>query len=216
MEQKTNEWYKERWGKFTASEFHKLMKSGRKKDQLFGETAMSYILSKLDEQISSHDMDRGGFQGNKSTDWGNMFESEAREKFQEKTGFNVVEVGFMPIADFLGGSPDGLIKRYAIIEIKCPFAPVNHTENMLLKDEFEFREAHEDYYVQMQVNMMAAGVDTGYFISYDPMKMQKAFQMKIIEVKRNQIVCDEIMMRYNEAMKIIYEKRKMLCDMLGW
>ena len=203
MDQRTNEWFSERWGKFTASEFHKLMKSGRGKDQLFGQVAMGYIFKKIDEQITSHDMDNGDFAGSKATEWGEYWETVARQEFEKKTGFKVSEVGFLPIAENMGGSPDGVIEGEAIIEIKCPFLTANHTENLFLENENDLADAHEDYYIQMQVNMLAAKVDKGYFISYDPRKIQESLKLKIIEVQKNETICEEIMFRYNEAMQIV-------------
>jgi len=215
MDQRGDEWFRERWGKFTASTFYKLMSSGRGKDQIFGKVALGYINEKIDEIITSHDVDMGNFAGNKATEWGEYWETPAREAFEEKTGLKVDLVGFILIEDFFGGSPDGYIKDHAIIEIKCPFSTVNHTENLFLKDENDFRDAHEDYYIQMQVNMMAMKVDKGYFISYDPRKLQASLKLKIIEVQKNETICAEILMKYHEAMKIVSEKQKQLYELIN-
>ena len=36
-------WFRSRFGNFTGSEVHNLMKSGRKKDEVWSETAKSYM-----------------------------------------------------------------------------------------------------------------------------------------------------------------------------
>ena len=55
-------------------------------------------------------------------------EDEVVAKFCEKTGWRHFDAGLLrhPVHDFLGGSPDGLLssadgKRFAMLEIKCPF-----------------------------------------------------------------------------------------------
>jgi hypothetical protein len=45
-EQRTDEWHKQRMGKFTASRFGELMTNARKKDEVLGATAVSYIYEK--------------------------------------------------------------------------------------------------------------------------------------------------------------------------
>ena len=56
MEQRTTEWFLARKGKFTASEIHNLLIASRKKDETFGETAMSYIKEKVAEYVMSDDV----------------------------------------------------------------------------------------------------------------------------------------------------------------
>jgi hypothetical protein len=214
MEQKSEEWYQARRAKFTASEYHKLMTSGRTKDQLFGQVAIGYIMDVLDEIITSGDMNNyGSFAGNKATDWGEYWEPVARDKFVEKTGIKVEEVGFLQIDEYFGGSPDGVTED-AIIEIKCPMCSVNHTQNLFMSNQSDLLDLHKDYYIQMQVNMIAAKKDKGYFISYDPRKLQESFQLKIIEVKIDETMVEEIWMRYRESLKIISQKQELLYNML--
>jgi hypothetical protein len=67
-EQRTDEWHKQRMGKFTASRFGELMTNGRKKDEVLGQTAISYIYEKAAELLD-------GSKERKSSaaalDWGN-------------------------------------------------------------------------------------------------------------------------------------------------
>jgi hypothetical protein len=213
-EQKSTGWFEERRGKFTASEFFKLMTSGRAKDQLFGATALDYIDEKV-EIITSGDMnDFGSFAGNKATEWGEYWEPVAREKFTEKTGIVVTEVGFIQIEERLGGSPDGITED-AIIEIKCPFASKNHTSNLFIEDQWGLKSEHKEYYIQMQVNMMAAKKEKGYFISYDSRKLQPSLSLKIIEVAIDEQMVSEIKMRYAEAMKILNQRLEFLYSLIS-
>ena len=52
-----------------------------------------------------------------------MYENEAREQFILITGLNVVKCGLIMLENyhFLAASPDGLIDKDSIIEIKCPY-----------------------------------------------------------------------------------------------
>ena len=49
--QRTLEWYRARLGCITGSRVSDIMKSGRKKDVLFGDTAMSYIYQVAGERM---------------------------------------------------------------------------------------------------------------------------------------------------------------------
>ncbi len=51
-EQRSEEWYAQRLGKFTASRFGDLMTNGRKKDEVLGATAVSYIYEKAAEILT--------------------------------------------------------------------------------------------------------------------------------------------------------------------
>ena len=50
MEQRTHEWFVSRFGFFSGSEVGKLMTKSKKKDQIFGDTALSYIMKKMGER----------------------------------------------------------------------------------------------------------------------------------------------------------------------
>lgn len=209
MEQKSAEWFSQRLGKFTASEFHKLMTSGRGKDEYFGKTAISYIDSKITEILTNGTGCDFQFQGNKATEWGEYCEPLAREKYTEKKGIAVKECGFIEISERFGGSPDGLIEG-GIIEIKCPFNPDNHVQNLWLANEADFEKAHYEYYIQMHVNMIATNSQFGDFISFDPRMQNESFQLKVLRINRNEATVKEIKERYSEALKILNAKIQQL------
>lgn len=215
VEQGSNEWLLLRRGKFTGSEFHKLMTSGRGKNELFGKTALTYIFDVLDEMITSHDFNDYGrtFEGNRATEWGHVNEGQARQEFEETTGLSTESVGFIDIDEYFGCSPD-FVTIDAIGEIKCPFNPSNHTANLFLKDATDLMEKHYDYYIQMQIEMIACKKSKGYFVSFDPLKLQKSLQLKVIEVPKDEAICAEIMMRYNEAVKILSGLKNELYKMI--
>ena len=51
-QQRSEEWHAQRLGKFTASRFGDLMTNGRKKDEVLGQTALSYIYEKAAEILT--------------------------------------------------------------------------------------------------------------------------------------------------------------------
>ena len=211
LKQKSKEWFLHRWDKFTGSEIPNLMKQGRGKNELWGETAKKVILNKVSyermtdegrEQQAEIEMARDFVQ----TRWGNTYEPEARAKYAEQTGYTVVEAGFMvnPVMPFNGGSFDGEIfnedgDTYGIIEIKCPYDPTKHEDNASLK--INGLDVKHEYYAQIQNNINVAGVDWCDFISYDPRKKPE-FQLVVIRVDRDQIFIDAMIERIEKAQRI--------------
>ena len=51
--QRTEDWFKQRIGKFTGSGIKKLMTAGRGKDSKWGDSAKEYVFSKLYERVSN-------------------------------------------------------------------------------------------------------------------------------------------------------------------
>ena len=51
IKQRDIEWYRSRLGHFTGSRISDLLKSGRKKEQAFGDTALSYIYKVAAERM---------------------------------------------------------------------------------------------------------------------------------------------------------------------
>lgn len=87
--QHTLEWYRKRLGKITGSRVGDLMKSSRKKDEMFGDTAKSYIYQlaaersmnpAIVEDDESFDMylQQVGF-SSKAIEWGNIQEENAAD-----------------------------------------------------------------------------------------------------------------------------------------
>lgn len=86
----TTNWLLQRKGKITSSEVWKIFKGGRKKDELFGEGAMTYIRSRVTEMQSAEIKEEVDF---KQTDWGKNNEHDAKSHFEAITGFTVIYHG---------------------------------------------------------------------------------------------------------------------------
>lgn len=116
MEQRTEEWFNQRSGRFTASVVSKLMgKAG------LGDTGKTLAFEKACEivfgrdpewDVDTWDMRRGVEQ-----------EPEAFELFasmKAKQFITVEKAFFFPLGSNSGSSPDGLVGKDAILEIKAP------------------------------------------------------------------------------------------------
>jgi hypothetical protein len=72
--QRTEEWFAQRLGKFTASRFGDLMTSGRSKADIFGQTAISYMMEVAAEKLTGQRVQIFGA----ALDHGNEYESVAK------------------------------------------------------------------------------------------------------------------------------------------
>lgn len=188
IEQRSEEWYSKRLGKFTASEIYKLM--GIKE---LGETGKSYAIEKaieelfglIDENYISFDMQRGI-----------DLEPLAFNKFKEIKELDFINVencSFIELSENSGASPDGLVGDDGILEIKCPKAD---TFFKLVSDG----KIDKKYYYQMQMQMLATNRSKAYFFNYlvhDGLE----FWHEIV-VDRDDKTCDLICSRIAEASEI--------------
>jgi putative phage-type endonuclease len=106
------------------------------------------------------------FVGNIATMWGTNHEEEAREAFEYDQGIQVEPASFVvhPTLDWLGASPDGYVRDYALLEIKCPFG---------LRDKpkpapFKSINIQPHYYAQMQIQMYCTDRISCYFFQWTP------------------------------------------------
>jgi putative phage-type endonuclease len=156
MEQRSEEWFKARLGKVTASRVADILakiKSGESasrrnykiqlvSERLTGEKQETYINQAMQDGI-----DR---------------EFYARERYVQQFG-EVEEVGFIqhPTLE-AGASPDGIVGEDGIIEIKCPMG-TTHTETLMSQD------VPSKYMPQIQFQLLCTGRKWCDFVSYNPM-----------------------------------------------
>ena len=62
------------------------------------------------------------FRISEAMQWGIDTEDEARREYEIETMASVREVGFISTGDLWGCSPDGLVGKSGMVEIKCPLA----------------------------------------------------------------------------------------------
>ena len=157
MEQRTEQWFRARAGRPTASEFSRIITAcGDDSTQMY-----DYATELVAECIRP---DEVTFTGNRHTDRGEELEQEAGETFEALMGVTVEQVGFITRDDeVVGCSPDGLVywngAPIAGLEIKCPL-PKNHANHILAN------ELPAEHKQQVHGSMAVTGLDYWYFMSY--------------------------------------------------
>ena len=190
----------ERRGRITASAVHKLM--GKSLDT---DTTMTYIYSLVMNELGVESDEVSSA----ATDWGHIYESVAKEYYMIATGADLLDSDFIICEENneIGCTPDALEvdKDTAEIdtglEIKCPFNPVNHLENLLIKTQDDLKKQRKEYYWQIQMQMYVCKKDRWKFISFDP-RYTGAQRMFVLNVVKNESDIELIKARIKGALKI--------------
>jgi putative phage-type endonuclease len=183
-EQRSEEWFRTRLGVITASAAHKMNYAVQRK---------TYLYQILSERLTGNYVPLAI---NEYMQWGMDYEDEARIWYEEQTGNTVEEVGFV-FRDKdrrAGCSPDGLVGKYGLIEIKCPMSKT-HILQINEGPKLEYRR-------QMQFQMWCTGRAWCDFVTYDP-RMPEKIKGYIKRIPR-----DEKMM-----LKITEDVDKLVSDM---
>jgi len=104
------------------------------------------------------------FEGNIATDYGTRNEPVAIAEFEQMHGVKVEPMPFVPFEDWSGGSPDGLVVRKYLIEVKCPYG----LRNDINFDNVKPISKQMHYYAQMQLCMHFTWHKLCKFITYLP------------------------------------------------
>lgn len=190
--QKSSEWHTQRLGRFTGSRISELL--GIKG---LGETGKSYAFENAveivygrdeEEQFLSYDLKRG-----------TELEPLAFRKFKEikATEFidDVQECGFFAFGKDAGASPDGLVGKDAVIEIKCP------RSNKFFKLVAEGIDVIDKSYIaQMQMEMLCTNSVRCHFFNYIIYNGVEMWHELVIE--RDEVMINLIKLRIIEATKI--------------
>lgn len=217
-----------RIGKFTCSEFHKLMTYENKIDD-FPKGAETVVIEKVSEVMT----DTCSFSDDWTSDamqWGKDHELEAVERFTQETGIKVKKIGtgqeFIEysgeIDDILigntGGTPDGDIDEKTGLEVKCPsskvhlgyglgFMPISNGAGVIMPT---LKEVEKKYYWQVQGYMMLTGKESWYFMSYDPRFKNKAQQVIIAKVDR----CETDIQKLKVRLRMAVQKKNEILNQL--
>lgn len=182
MLQRSEEWFEMRKGRFTASRISELLTTGRRdmtKDELlqykkdnpkgkrktidtYGKSLDTYAFEKAVEVV--HGLEEEEEYLSKDMQRGVELEPLAFYKFKELKELEfkqVKECSFFPFGDHAGASPDGLVNKDEILEIKCP------RRNKFFKYVANgIDEIDPDYIAQMQMQMMCTNSKRCYFFNY--------------------------------------------------
>lgn len=201
-------WKQKRIGKITASKLPDLMKAGRKKEVLWGDTAINVLLAVAHERRTG--VERSSIKGVKAIEWGKQYEAEALEFYRKKTGTimrsassDFDEILFFEPFDGFGDSPDGVTDDFVgRAEIKCPENGAVHYEYTTIKSIAE----GDDYYEQILGHMLDPRAEWCDFISYDPRSADDdPLKMHIVRVwkKDHAFNIAKLQERINKGNKIV-------------
>ena len=173
--QGSDEWFKVRMGKITASKLSDLMKKTKYgestyKTRLRMELAIERITGK---SASPNFMNQAMHDGVER-------EPDARTLFEAITGKEVALCGSFDHPDVVNtsASPDGLIRgENAVLELKCP-THVTHAKN-LLSDKMP-----KNYEYQVQWQIACTESDYAYFASYHP-DFPPELRLKWVKVEKD-------------------------------
>lgn len=164
------EWHQARCGKVTASRIADVM---AKTKTGYGASRANYMAELVAERLSGSPAE--GFT-NSAMAWGTEQEPEARRAYEFWRNVEVQEVGFVPHPKIAasGASPDGLVGKDGLVEIKCPNT-ATHLETLLGS------AADRKYVLQMQWQMACTGRAWCDFVSFDP-RLPAAYQIYVYRV----------------------------------
>lgn len=170
VKQRSPEWFKQRVGKVTGSRVGAIL----------GLNPWMKPKDVMRAMVREYHGAESEFTGNVATEYGTKFEQFAQDDFEIEHGLEVEETGFhiKKGAEWLGSSPDGLIEKDAVLEIKCPYGA---RETGVFKGLSE--QLH--YHAQMQIEMFCAERLKCYFYQWSP----KGSDLIIVEY--NQYWIDE-------------------------
>lgn len=156
--QQTEQWFKIRAGRPTASIAKSIMTPTGRKSKGWENLFYDLVASSLNPYEVK-------FEGNIHTDRGNELEPIARQTFADLSGLDVQEVGFVIGDDeCCGCSPDALIYRdgkpIAGLEIKCPVLKTQ------IKHKFGPSIVPDDYPPQVHFSMAVTKLRYWFFMSY--------------------------------------------------
>ena len=167
-DQGSEQWFKARCGIPTASNFDKIVDTkgnvSKQRDRYLYQLAGERITKRTEDEYQNEAMKRG-----------KLMEEEARKFYELKEHKNVRQVGLcLTEGKFIwGASPDGIIGKEGLLEIKCPLLSTH--VSYLLKDKLPL-----DYWQQTQGQLLVTGYKYVDFISYYP-----GMRPLIIKVKRD-------------------------------
>jgi putative phage-type endonuclease len=173
VEQRTDEWFKSRLGKVTASRIADVVARTRTG---YAASRANYMAQLVCERLTGKQAESFS---NAAMEWGVEQEGPARDAYSAKVGELVTEVGFIshPTIPMAGASPDGLVGNNGCVEIKCP-STATHIEYL-----FD-REPPQKYFYQMQWQMACTGTEWCDWVSYDP-RLPAELQLLVVRIPRD-------------------------------
>ena len=221
--QRSTAWFRSRIGNLNGSKISEIMKAGRKKDEMWSETAKSYLYQVAaerlfnpvfldDDEVFQDYLDQTSFTS-KAMEWGTEQESSAIELY-EKMFLKDNDVWPMPSCrhksiPHFAASPDGGIYENGglrIIEVKCPNINTYMKYRLLIHDAASLKETEPKYYWQMMAEMSCTEAKSGTFITYTPWLTKPIHHAEIERVEEDIKLMEERVILANEFIEQIINK----------
>lgn len=166
--QNSEEWEIIKYAKFSASICASLLMDKKNKGY------QDLIDKIIEERITGQKTESKSFQGNYSTDRGHEFEPIAREDYEIRTFQTVDIIGVIELDDWVLCSPDGLIGKDRLHQIKCPIFNTQRkylklvSKHNALTDNEILKKINSIYYKQEQFELFVSGRKEAVWTSYHP------------------------------------------------
>ena len=198
------------------------MKSGRTKDKVFSDTALTYLYQLAGERSLNPEIVKDDIMftfyleqttsQSKNMRFGTEQEENARAMYVDITGREVKEVGLChhPQIKYLASSPDGITADGDVmgcVEIKCPTLSTYSKYVAEIHDNESLKKVNPDYYYQCQNHMACTEAQFCDFIVYCPFVENP---IHIVRVQRDEDAIALIMERVELAEQIIEENYSQL------
>ena len=192
--QNSFQWGMHRIGRWNASEIWQLMKPGRGKDAMFGQTALTYI-EEVAAQRGLDDLYKSDVEffkeydnlvsvSSKFTEWGHEQEDVAAMNFALTYGYDLQECGSVdhPTIQNLSASPDRIAVKDGvkeILEIKCPLPKAFGKYRMEIHDTQDLLGVKPEYYYQVQAQMCCTGITMTNLVFWCPFMRSKIHRIRV-------------------------------------
>lgn len=189
IQQHTVEWDVLRLGRFGASTARELF-AGRTTDsyhKLIYRVAYERMTGEAPEMFQNAYMNRGV-----------ELEAQARDVYELQTFSKVTNGGYYSFNEWIGCSPDGLVGKDGMIQIKCP-AFNTHIDYLL------GGVCPKEYYAQIQFELMVSGRKWSDFMSYHP-----HLRPFIVRVERDPKLMEAIQAQLRDAVDEVLKLIKAL------
>ncbi len=213
--QNTDQWLKDRLGKWNASAIGDLMGKGRKKEELFSQTALSYIYDVASQRdlIQAYKDDEDLWEiyqqqvsvNNKHLQWGHENEPLAIEEYERITGRLCQETARLdhPTIPNFSASPDRLSQEGdspIVIEVKSPLPKTFMKYKAEISSNETLLDVEPKYFYQVQAQLMVTGYTDADFVCFCPFLKNPIHIVRIIADRE---VHEKMAFRISEAEKII-------------
>ena len=159
--QGSNEWHILRAGRFTATDAESIKTAGKGLETCALEKAAYRLTGNLPDTYTSPAME-----------WGKAWEPKARKAYAEYIGQEVKEIGFIELDDFVGFSPDGLVKDDGLCEIKCK-QDKNHLFTVLSG------KVDPKHYAQIQLQLLISERNWCDYVCFNPLFKNPLFVKRV-------------------------------------